>query len=76
MSGLVNVGGNYHILDMYCQHLWNVVQYGVSVCPSGTVFGNEQFLRYVFVLDKYCQQLWNVVQLVGVCMYILLCRGW
>ena len=75
MSVVVNVGGDYHILDIYCQQLWNVVQLGVSVCPSGTGFGNEQFLRYVFVLDIYCQQLWNVVHLRG-CLCALQAQGW
>ena len=49
--------------------------WGVSVCPSGTGFGNEQFLRYVFVLDIYCQQLWNVVHLRG-CLCALRAQGW
>ena len=31
MSGVVSAGGDYHILDIYCQQLWNVVQLGVSV---------------------------------------------
>ena len=31
VSGVVNVGGDYHILDIYCQQLWNVVQLG-GVC--------------------------------------------
>ena len=30
-GGLVNVGGDYYILDIHCQQLWNVVQSGVSV---------------------------------------------
>ena len=75
MSRLVNVGGDYHIFDTYCQKLWNVVQLGVSVCLSGTGFGNERFLRYVFVLDIYCQQLWNVVHLRG-CLCALRAQGW
>ena len=75
MSRLVNVGGDYHIFDTYCQKLWNVVQLGVSVCLSGTGFGNERFLRYVFVLDIYCQQLWNVVHLRGF-LCALRAQGW
>ena len=25
MSGVVSAGGDYHILDIYCQQLWNAL---------------------------------------------------
>ena len=35
VSGLVNVGGDYYILDIYCQQLWNVFQLGGVCVPFG-----------------------------------------
>ena len=32
---VVNVEGDYHILDIYCQQLWNVVQLGGVCVPFG-----------------------------------------
>ena len=53
MSGVVNAGGDYHILNIYCQQLWNVVQLRLSVCPSDTGLGNENFLRYMYLYWIY-----------------------
>ena len=32
---MVNVEGDYYILDIYCQQLWKVVQSGVVSVPFG-----------------------------------------
>ena len=32
MSGTVNVEGDYYILDIYCQQLWNVVHLRGFLC--------------------------------------------
>ena len=57
------------------EDFWNFV--GVSVHPSGTVLGNFNLLKYIFVLNICCQQFWAYNQLniyVGI-GYIIITAG-
>ena len=60
MSGTVNVEGDYYILDIYCQQLWNVVQLGGVCVPFGHRVGECTFskicicIRYILPTIVEC----------------------
>ena len=63
---MVNVEGDYYILDIYCQQLWNVVQLGGVCVPFGHKAGActiVHVLTHIFVLDMFCQQLGDICHL-------------
>ena len=61
MSGTVNVEGDYYILDIYCQQLWNVVQLGGVCVPFGHRVGECTFFEKCICIG------YNLPTIVGCC---------
>ena len=72
---MVNVEGDYYILDIYCQQLWNVVQLGGVCVPFGHRVGEWTFSKICICIGYILPTIVECCSFGG-CLCALRAQGW